>query len=143
MTVAEEGDGVVGTTGVARDKDEDEDDDEDDDDGDPFGVDDDEGAVESKLDPSEQAPQPHSRIGAVTPSPATQPAVTEGAHETAQADSLLAKVDRIRAKASSEDQAELDKLAVRVRSAVAEGRWADAQAACGELADVLFYLEDS
>jgi molecular chaperone DnaK len=117
-----------------------EDDDDDDDDSDPFAVDD-EGEEASEPEPSEQVPQPKSRISAITPPP--QPAVVEGSRETAQADSLLAKVDRIRAKASSEDQAELDKLAVKVRTAVADGRWADAQAACGELADVLFYLEDS
>ncbi len=124
------------------DDEDDDDDDDDDDDGDPFAVDDDEQEVESDPEPSEQVPQTHSRISAMAP-PATQPAVADGARESAQADSLLAKVARIRAKASGEDQAELDKLTGKVRTAVADGRWADAQAACGELADVLFYLEDS
>jgi molecular chaperone DnaK len=118
-------------------------DDEDDDDENPFGVDedDDDDLEDMPLhpEPSEQVPQQQSRIsGVTTPTPAS-----EGTRESSQAESLLAKVDRIRAKASAEDQAELDKLAGRVRSAVTEGRWADAQAACGELSDVLFYLEDS
>jgi molecular chaperone DnaK len=117
--------------------------DEDDDEENPFGVndedDDDPEDMPLHPEPSEQVPQQQSRISGVTaPTPAS-----EGTRESSQAESLLAKVDRIRAKASAEDQAELDKLAGRVRAAVAEGRWADAQAACGELSDVLFYLEDS
>jgi molecular chaperone DnaK len=117
-----------------------DDDDDDDDDDDLYPTDEYEEAAESE--PSEQVPQPQSRISGMTAAPPPPPAA-EGARETAQADSLLAKVARIRAKASAEDQAELDKLTGKVRTAVSESRWADVQAACSELADVLFYLEDS
>ena len=123
------------------------DDDDDDDDDDLYPVDEDDDDLEDMPlhpEPSEQVPQPHSRITALTPPPATaQVPAGEGSRETAQADSLLAKVDRIRAKASAEDQAELDKLTGKVRAAVAEKRWADVRSACTELSDVLFYLEDS
>jgi molecular chaperone DnaK len=118
---------------------DDDDDDEDEEDEFPFGSDDE--TEESEPEPSEQVPQPHSRIS--VPAPAPQPAAVEGSRETAQVDSLLAKVARVRAKASAEDQTELDKLTERVRAAVSEQRWADVQATCTELADVLFYLEDS
>ena len=86
-------------------------------------------------EPSEQVPVPSSRISA--------PAMAEGTRESTQARSLLEKADRVRGKASAEDQAELDKLTGRVKSALEEKRWADVQSACTELADVLFYLEDA
>ncbi len=39
-------------------------------------------------------------------------------------------------------RAELDRLAEAVRTALADRRWGDLTAACNELSDVLFYLED-
>jgi molecular chaperone DnaK len=60
-----------------------------------------------------------------------------------QARALLEKADRLRPKATAEDQAELDRLSGRVRDAMTDRRWADLQAACNELSDVLFYLEDA
>ena len=113
-----------------------DDDEEDDEDDFPFDADDE----ADEPEPAEQVPQPRSRISGHADSP---PPAAEGGREAAQAESLLAKVDRIRAKASAEDRAELDRLVDRVRAAVTAGHWADAQAACTELADVLFYLEDS
>ena len=152
--VAEDEEGGVSVNDLITADDEDdrdalpwEDDEDDDDDSGEFDLsdggedDDEEGDVFDipfdDPEPAEQVPVPKSRLKAL---PADPPAAYP---EAAKAESLLAKADRIRAKASEEDKAELDKLAGRVRAAVAEGRWAEAQAACGELADVLFYLEDN
>jgi molecular chaperone DnaK len=74
--------------------------------------------------------------------PELTPGPREGQREAVQARALLEKADRIRQKASAEDQGELDRLADRVRDALADRRWGDLQAACDELSDVLFYLED-
>jgi molecular chaperone DnaK len=104
--------------------------------------DDDDEASEPELEPAEQVPQPKPRISAPA-TPTSLGAPTEGARETVQARSLLEKADRVRGKASAEDQAELDKLTGRVKAALDEKRWADVQSACTELADVLFYLEDA
>jgi molecular chaperone DnaK len=67
----------------------------------------------------------------------------EGQRESVQARALLEKADRVRPKAAAEDQTELDRLAGRVRDALTDRRWNDLQAACNELSDVLFYLEDA
>ncbi len=105
--------------------------DEEDDDAPPFGTDEDD---EPAAAPVHTAP----RVSA--PEPATV-SVEPGAKESAQATQLLAKADRIRGKASAEDQAEVDKLTARVLAARDEQRWPDLQSACDELANVLFYLE--
>ncbi len=136
----EKGEGGVSVNDLIPQNEDDEEDDalpwdeDDDDDESEFDA-----PFDDEPEPAEQVPAAKSRIAAVSPPPADASA----SKETAQAESLLAKADRIRVKASSEDQAELDKLAGRVRAAVAAGEWAEAQKACGELADVLFYLEDS
>jgi molecular chaperone DnaK len=75
--------------------------------------------------------------------PTLDPGPREGQRETVQARALLEKADRVKAKASAEDQEELDRLAGRVRDALADRRWSDLQVACNELSDVLFYLEDA
>ena len=49
----------------------------------------------------------------------------------------------MKATAGPEDAEELDRLAGRVRDALADRRWGDLGAACGDLSDVLFYLEDA
>ena len=56
---------------------------------------------------------------------------------------LLEKADRLRTKASTEDQAELDKLSGQMNAALTEGRWPDVKATAQELANVLFYIEDA
>jgi len=71
---------------------------------------------------------------------APEPAAVS-AEPGAQAEQLLAKADKIRGKASAEDQAEVDKLTARVKAARDEQRWPDLKSACDELANVLFYLE--
>jgi molecular chaperone DnaK len=75
--------------------------------------------------------------------PQLDPGPREGQRETVQARALLEKADRVRAKASPEDQGELDRLAERVRTAMTDRRWSDLQLACNDLSDVLFYLEDA
>ena len=75
--------------------------------------------------------------------PSLDPGPREGQRETVQARALLEKADRVRAKASAEDQAELDRLSGRVRDALTDRRWADLHAAANELSDVLFYFEDA
>jgi molecular chaperone DnaK len=75
--------------------------------------------------------------------PTLDPGPREGQRETVQARALLEKADRVRAKASAEDQAELDRLAGRVRDAMTDRKWSELHAACNELSDVLFYLEDA
>jgi molecular chaperone DnaK len=67
----------------------------------------------------------------------------EGARESVQATALLEKTERVRPKASVDDQAELDRLAGKVRDALTDRRWTDLHAACNDLSDVLFYLEDA
>ncbi len=67
----------------------------------------------------------------------------EGQREAVQARALLEKADRVRAKASTEDQEELERLAGKVRDTLADSRWPELQTACNDLSDVLFYLEDA
>jgi molecular chaperone DnaK len=74
--------------------------------------------------------------------PELSPAPREGQRETVQARALLEKAERIREKASPEDQAELDKLAQQVRVNLTDRKWDALSRACDELSDVLFYLED-
>ena len=75
--------------------------------------------------------------------PELSPAPREGQRETVQARALLEKAERIREKASPEDQAELDKLMEKVRVNVTDRKWDALSQACNELSDVLFYLEDA
>jgi molecular chaperone DnaK len=70
------------------------------------------------------------------------PGPAEGQRESVQARALLEKAERVREKVSDEDRAELDRLTERVRVALTDRSWGDLTAACNELADVLFYLED-
>jgi molecular chaperone DnaK len=90
----------------------------------------------------EAAPSPAT--GLTLPGmPSLDPGPREGQRETVQARALLEKADRIWAKVSEEDQAELARLAERVRTAMTDRRWSDLEAASNDLSDVLFYLEDA
>jgi molecular chaperone DnaK len=82
-------------------------------------------------------------FGLAVAGPALDPGPREGQRETVQARALLEKADRIRAKAAAEDQEELDRLTGRVRDALTDRRWNELAAACNDLSDVLFYLEDA
>jgi molecular chaperone DnaK len=66
----------------------------------------------------------------------------EGQREAVQARALLEKAERLREKASPEDQAELDRLMGNVRTALDDRNWSGLEAASNALADVLFYLDD-
>ena len=59
------------------------------------------------------------------------------------AKALLEKTERIRVKAAAQDKVELDRLAAEVRRSLDEEEWESLDAACGQLSDVLFYLEDA
>ena len=76
-------------------------------------------------------------LGAMLPTP------TEGQREAVQARALLEKAERIRAKATADDQVELTRLMDAVKTALAERKWAGLETACNDLSDVLFYLEDA
>ena len=67
----------------------------------------------------------------------------EGQREAVQARALLEKADRLRDKASPEDQNELDRLMQNVKTALDDRNWTGVEKATNALADVLFYLEDA
>ena len=56
---------------------------------------------------------------------------------------LLEKAERLREKATTDDQRDLDRLMEKVRVALNDRQWPIVQTAGDELADVLFYLEDA
>ena len=86
---------------------------------------------------------PEGAIGFSPEVPSLDPGPREGQRESVQARALLEKAERIRVKASAEDQVELDRLLGRVRDALTDRRWPELNAACNDLSDVLFYLEDA
>ncbi len=101
------------------------------------------GLPDEQADDSEHADEATSTgLGAID-FPVLDPGPREGQREAVQARALLEKADRVRAKASPEDQQELDRLAGLVRDALTDRRWSDVQSAGNELSDVLFYLEDA
>jgi molecular chaperone DnaK len=67
----------------------------------------------------------------------------EGQRETVQARALLEKAERLMEKVQPEDRPEVERLMEKVRVALTDRRWSAVTAACDELADVLFYLEDA
>lgn len=84
----------------------------------------------------------HAATPSSEPMPMLDVGPREGQRESVQAKALLEKADRLRTKATSEDQAELDRLMQAVRIAIEDRRWANLEQASNNLADVLFYLED-
>jgi molecular chaperone DnaK len=74
--------------------------------------------------------------------PALVPGPREGQRETVQARALLEKAQRLLEKVQPEDRAEVERLMERVRVAMTDRQWDRLTAACNELADTLFYLED-
>jgi molecular chaperone DnaK len=75
--------------------------------------------------------------------PELVPGPREGQRESVQARALLEKADRLLGHATPEDRAEVERLMERVRAALTDRQWGRVTAACNELADVLFYLEDA
>jgi molecular chaperone DnaK len=74
--------------------------------------------------------------------PALVPGPREGQRETVQARALLEKAQRLLEKTQPEDRVEVERLMERVRAAMTDRQWDKLTAACNELADTLFYLED-
>ena len=75
--------------------------------------------------------------------PLLEPGPREGQREAVQARALLEKAERLREKASAQDQQELDRLMQNVRVALQDRKWTELDSAANALADVLFYLEDA
>jgi molecular chaperone DnaK len=74
--------------------------------------------------------------------PELAPGPREGQRETVQARALLEKAGRLLENLQPEDKAEVERLMQRVQVALTDRQWDRLTAACNELADVLFYLED-
>jgi molecular chaperone DnaK len=77
-----------------------------------------------------------------TAAPELLPAPREGQREAVQARALLEKSERMLERVQPEDRAEIERLMERVRTALTDRQWDKVTAACNELADILFYLED-
>jgi molecular chaperone DnaK len=75
--------------------------------------------------------------------PELVPGPREGQREAVQARALLEKAQRLLERAQPEDRAEVERLMERVRTALTDRQWDKVTAACNELADTLFYLEDA
>jgi molecular chaperone DnaK len=75
--------------------------------------------------------------------PNLAPGPRDGHRETVQAKALLEKAQRLLAKASEEDKAEVETLMKAVEAAMGAQDWAGVKAASDRLADTLFYLEDA
>jgi molecular chaperone DnaK len=75
--------------------------------------------------------------------PELAPGPREGQRETVQARALLEKAERLLERVQPEDRAEVERLMTKVRTALTDRQWDKLTAASNELADTLFYLEDS
>ncbi len=75
--------------------------------------------------------------------PSLMPGPREGQREAVQARALLEKAERLLERTQPEDRAEVERLMTNVRTALTDRQWAKLTAACNDLADTLFYLEDS
>jgi molecular chaperone DnaK len=74
--------------------------------------------------------------------PELVPGPREGQREAVQARALLEKAERLMEKVQPEDRPDLERLMERVRVALTDRKWEQLTAACNELADTLFYIED-
>jgi molecular chaperone DnaK len=75
-------------------------------------------------------------------SPSLVPGPREGQREAVQARALLEKAERLLDRTQPEDRVEVERLMTKVRTALTDRQWERLTAACNELADTLFYLED-
>jgi molecular chaperone DnaK len=75
--------------------------------------------------------------------PELAPGPREGQRETVQARALLEKAERLMERVQPEDRAEIERLMTNVRTALTDRQWDKVTKACNELADTLFYLEDT
>jgi molecular chaperone DnaK len=98
-----------------------------------------EGQEEDEIDEDEG----EAAVGVAPPEVAElAPGPRDGHRETVQAKALLEKAERLLAKVSDADRADVERQMERVRAALADRRWDDVTAASNELADTLFYIED-
>jgi molecular chaperone DnaK len=74
--------------------------------------------------------------------PELVPGPREGQREAVQARALLEKAERLLPSAQPEDRTEIERLMEQVRAALTDRKWEKVTAACNDLADILFYLED-
>jgi molecular chaperone DnaK len=74
--------------------------------------------------------------------PELVPGPREGQRETVQARALLEKAERLLDKVQPDDRVEIERLMSAARNALTDRHWDDLTAACNELSDVLFYVED-
>jgi molecular chaperone DnaK len=75
--------------------------------------------------------------------PTLAPGPREGQREAVQARALLEKAERLMERVQPDDRPELERLMVKVRTALTDRQWDKVTAACNDLADTLFYLEDA
>jgi molecular chaperone DnaK len=75
--------------------------------------------------------------------PSLMPGPREGQRETVQARALLEKAQRLLERTQPEDRVEVERQMEKVRVALTDRKWETLTAACNELADTLFYLEDA
>jgi molecular chaperone DnaK len=87
--------------------------------------------------PAGEEPSPDEEMPALAPGP------REGQRETVQARALLEKAERILPNVIAEDRPEIERLMERIHTALTDRQWDRVTAACNELADLLFYLEDA
>jgi molecular chaperone DnaK len=91
----------------------------------------------------EDAEEEDAEAGGEPEMPALVPGPREGQRETVQARALLEKAERLLERVAPEDRAEVERLMERIRTALTDRRWAEVTTASNELADMLFYLEDT
>jgi molecular chaperone DnaK len=92
---------------------------------------------------AEGLPEEQDEFAAEGPAlPELAPGPREGQREAVQARALLEKAERLLPQVQAEDRAEVEKLMEHVRTALTDRRWDQVTAACNELADILFYLDD-
>ncbi|HVS36923.1 MAG TPA: Hsp70 family protein [Gemmataceae bacterium] len=75
--------------------------------------------------------------------PSLAPGPREGQREAVQARALLEKAERLMERVPPDDKPEVERLMEKVRTALTDRQWDRLTAASNELADVLFYLEDT
>jgi molecular chaperone DnaK len=75
--------------------------------------------------------------------PSLVPGPREGQREAVQARALLEKAERLLERVQPDDRPEVDRLMGNVRTRLTDRQWDKLTAACNELADTLFYLEDA
>jgi molecular chaperone DnaK len=108
----------------------------------PAGIGEEDGYENDFLDVEEDFEAPAPEPFTAGP-PELAPGPREGQRETVQARALLEKAERLLERLQPEDRTEVERLMERVRTALTDRQWDKVTAATNEMADVLFYLEDT